>query len=139
MAIDGARLGFLRKVTAHLLIAGTEMPGSGSTMLDVLSNEYLAPPSPRRSVLVEPGQHGLSIRFTKQGGSIVERLTAVHMDARTCSRVSRACAPTGAAGAAAAALKPAARGPTGLNETVTSPVTDFFEILQNPHDFRKIG
>ena len=50
---------------------------------------------------------------------------------------ARECAPTGAAGAAAAALKPAARGPNGLNETVTSPVTDFFEILQNPHDFRR--
>ena len=28
---------------------------------------------------IEPGQHGLSIRFTKHGGSNVERLTAVLM------------------------------------------------------------
>jgi len=38
-------------------------------------------------VLVDPEQHGMSIRFPEQGVSIVERLTAVHMDARTCSRV----------------------------------------------------
>ena len=45
-------------------------------------------------MLVEPGQHGLSIRFTKHGGSNVERLTAVHMVARTCSRVrTHHCGP----------------------------------------------
>jgi hypothetical protein len=38
-------------------------------------------------VLVQPGQHGMSIRCRKQARSNVERLTAVLMVARTCSRV----------------------------------------------------
>ena len=51
------------------------------------TNEYLALQARRRSMLVEPGQHGMSIRCRKTGRSNVERLTAVLMDARTCSRV----------------------------------------------------
>jgi hypothetical protein len=78
-------------------------------------------------VLVEPGQHGLSVTPTRHGESNVERLTAVRMVARTCSRVrthgrGRHC------GVGPSALKPTARRRAALNEsTVTSPVTDFSE------------
>jgi hypothetical protein len=50
---------------------------------------------------------------------------------------ARACAPTGAAGAAASALKPAARGPNGLNETVTSIEFRRQVGMHSYHDFRR--
>ena len=72
-------------MAAHLLIAGTEMPGSGSTMLDV---ERISGSPKRSAERARPAGAAWDVDQVQEAGRVdVERFTAVLMVARTCSRV----------------------------------------------------
>ena len=71
-------------MAAHLLIAGTEMPGSGSTMLDV---ERISGSPKRSAERARRAGAAWDVDQVPGAGRVdVERLTAVLMVARTCSR-----------------------------------------------------
>jgi hypothetical protein len=72
-------------MAAHLLTAGILTPKAGRERPELLLQSCSPKPSAERT-----GRAGAAWdvdRFTKHAVSNVERLTAVHMDARTCSRV----------------------------------------------------
>jgi len=134
-AIDGARLWgppanvcgqdeITRPVAAHLLTAGILRPKAGRATPELLLRSC----SPKRSAeRARRAGAAWDVDQVPGAGRVdVERLTAVLMDARTCSRVrthgrGRRCG-VGSQG-------PPPRGPTGLERAVRGQPADFAESV----------